>query len=61
MHHPSHVVLFNFRRGAEEVVDFGINVSGRRNSAGAVDGVQHFVHILEDAENYGVREVKIPK
>ena len=61
MNHPSHVVLFNFRRGAEEVVGWGINVSGRRNNAGAVDGVQHFVRILEDAENYGVQEVKIPK
>ena len=36
-------------------------MSGRRNNAGAEDGVQHFFRILEDAENYGVEEVKIPK
>lgn len=63
LRHPSHAVLFNFRGGAgvAGTARWGVNVSGRLSTDSAIDGVDYLATILEDAKNYEVEEILIPK
>ena len=61
--HSSHVVLFNFRGGPRVSIKerWGVKVSGRPDTVGAIDGVEYLAGVLENAQTFQVEEVLVPK